>query len=100
LTPETSAGADYALHPPYRDVTRPPGEWNQGRIVVNGSHVEHWLNGEKLLEYEIESEDWAARVAASKFAAFPNFGRVRKGRIAIQDHGDEVAYRNIKIRVL
>ena len=100
LTPETSAGADYALHAPSRDATRPVGEWNQGRLVVNGTHVEHWLNGEKVVEYEIESEDWAARVAASKFAEFANFGRVRRGRIAIQDHGNEVAFRNVKIRPL
>ena len=98
LKPETSAGADYALHPPFRDATRPPGDWNEGRIVVNGNHVEHWLNGEKIVEYEIGSDDWTARVGASKFAPFPNFGRVRRGRIAIQDHGNEVAYRNLKIR--
>ena len=100
LTPETSAGSDYALHAPSGDATRPAGEWNEGRLVVNGTHVEHWLNGEKVVEYEIESEDWAARVAASKFAEFANFGRVRRGRIAIQDHGNEVAFRNVKIRPL
>jgi len=99
LQPETAAGADYALHPPFRDVTRPPGEWNQGRIVVSGDHVEHWLNGEKVVDYEIGSDEWMARVSVSKFAPFPNFGRVRKGRIALQDHDTEVAYRNIKIKV-
>ncbi len=98
LTPETSAGSDYALHAPSRDATKAPGSWNQGRIVVRGSHVEHWLNGEKIVEYVLGSPEWAARVAKSKFKAYPGFGRAPKGRIAIQDHGDTVAYRNIKIR--
>lgn len=98
LAPETSAGAAYALHAPYRDATRPPGEWNTARVVVSGDHVEHWLNGENVVEYEIGSDEWRARVATSKFAPFTNFGRVRSGRIALQDHGAEVAFRNIKIR--
>lgn len=98
LTPDTSAGADYALHAPTRDASKPAGSWNHGRIIVRGSHVEHWLNGEKIVEYELGSSDWTARVAKSKFNVYPGFGRAPKGRIAIQDHGDAVAYRNIKIR--
>lgn len=100
LKPETSAGADYALHAAIRDAARPPGTWNQGRIVVNGPHVEHWLNGEKVVEYELGSPDWTERVRRSKFSAYPGFGRAPRGRIALQDHGDRVAYRNIKIRPL
>jgi len=100
LTPATSAGADYALHAPTRDVTRPPGTWNEARIVVRGAHVEHWLNGEKIVEYELGSDDWMARVAKSKFNEHPRFGRATQGHIALQDHGDRVAYRNIKIRPL
>jgi hypothetical protein len=96
--PKTSAGADYALHAPAWDTTRPPGRWNRARLVVAGTHVEHWLNGEKLLEYELGSEDWEARVAASKFASMPDYGRRASGHIALQDHGDPVAYRNIRIR--
>ncbi|HEX6999947.1 MAG TPA: DUF1080 domain-containing protein [Gammaproteobacteria bacterium] len=98
--PLTSAGANYALHAPVRDVTRPPGEWNDVRLVVDGAHVEHWLNGEKVVEYELWSEDWEARVAASKFASLPHYGRARRGHIALQDHGDLVAYRSIMIRPL
>jgi len=67
---------------------------------VNGPHVEHWLNGVKVVEYELWSPEWEAKVAASKFATWPGFGRARTGHIALQDHGDRVAYRNIRIRVL
>lgn len=98
--PKTSAGSDFALYAPVRDVTRPVGEWNQARIVVNGNHVEHWMNGVKLLEYELGSPDWEARVAASKFHTMPRYGRAARGHIALQDHEAWVAYRNIRIRPL
>jgi len=98
LTPETSAGADYALHAPARAAARPPGTWNEARLIVNGNHVEHWLNGETIVGYELGSADWTARVAKSKFKEYPGFGRAAAGHIAIQDHGDAVAFRNIKIR--
>lgn len=96
--PLTAAGSNYALHAPVRDVTRPAGEWNAVRLVVRGAHVEHWLNGVKLLEYELWSPDWEARVKASKFATMPGYGRARRGHIALQDHNDPVWYRNIRIR--
>jgi hypothetical protein len=99
-TPETSAGSNYALHGPVRDVTRPIGEWNDVRLVVKGPHVEHWLNDVKLLEYELWSEDWEARVKRSKFGKIPMYGRAKTGHIGLQDHGDPVWYRNIKIRPL
>src|SRR5690606_19356342 len=66
--PLTSAGANYALHPAPRGVVRPAGEWNEARILADGDHVEHWLNGVKVVEYALGSPDWQARVAASKFA--------------------------------
>ena len=96
----TSAGSNYALHAPVRDVTRPIGEWNEVRLVVDGAHVEHWMNGVKLLEYELWSEDWNERVKASKFNKMPHYGLAKRGHIALQDHGDPVWYRNIKIKLL
>jgi hypothetical protein len=99
-SPLTSAGSCFGLYPAPRGVVKPAGEWNAARILVRGSHVEHWLNGVKLLEYELGSEDWAARVAGSKFGQWPGYGKAARGYIALQDHGDEVAYRNIKLREL
>jgi cytochrome c len=77
-----------------------PGEWNHARLLIRDGHVEHWLNGRKVVEYELGGEAWKAMVAGSKFKDMPGFGTARKGRIALQDHGDRVWYRNIKIREL
>ena len=98
--PETSAGACYALYAPAKDVTKTPGEWNQSRIVAKGTKVQHWLNGTKLLEYDTSTTEWAEKVAASKFAKFPNFAKAARGFVGLQDHGDKVAFRSIKIRTL
>jgi hypothetical protein len=94
------AGACYDLYAPTKDNTRPAGEWNQMRIVANGPHVEHWINGEKVVQYELGSEDWNQRVANSKFKDRPKFGTIKKGPICLQDHSDKVEFRNIKIRPL
>jgi hypothetical protein len=98
--PKTSAGANYALHAPPSDVTNPIGEWNQVRLIVNGPHVEHWLNGHKQCTYELWSDDWKAAVEASKFKDMPEYGLRENGHIALQDHGDRVSYRGIRIRRL
>lgn len=98
--PLTSAGSNYAVHAPVRDVTRPVGEWNDVRLVVKGAHVEHWMNGVKLLGYELWSPDWEARVTASKFGKMPAYGRAKSGHIVLQEHGGPVSYRNIKIKKL
>ena len=97
--PKTAAGSNYALHAPPRDLTRPVGEWNEVRILVQGQHVELWLNGEQVVAYELFSEDWERRVAESKFASMPRYGRNDRGHIALQNHGDPVWYRNIKLRI-
>jgi Domain of Unknown Function (DUF1080) len=96
--PETSAGACYGLYPAPPGVVRPAGDWNEARIVVEGAHVEHWLNGRRVVSYELGSRDWEERVRRSKFAGLPRYGREPRGHIALQDHGDRVAYRNIRIR--
>ncbi len=94
----TSAGAAYGLYPAPAGVVHPAGEWNTTRIVVQGQHVEHWLNGTKLLEYTLQSGDWTAKVAASKFAQWPHYGLRARGHIAIQgDHDGELSLRNIRI---
>jgi hypothetical protein len=97
----TSAGAAYALYPAPAGVVKPHDEWNTSRIVVNGARVEHWLNGQKLLEYELWSPDWEAKVKASKFVDWPKYGRAKSGHIGIQgDHSGLLSLRNIRIREL
>lgn len=98
--PLTSAGANYALHAAVFDASRPPGEWNEVRLVVDGDHVEHWLNGNRIVSYTLWNDDWRRRVRSSKFSDMPAYGLARKGHIVLQDHGDPVWYRNIRIRVL
>jgi hypothetical protein len=80
--------------------TQPAGEFNQSRIVLQGTHVEHWLNGEKVLEYELESPALTAAIAKSKFKNVTTFAAKAKTRILLQDHGDEVWFRSLKIRPL
>src|SRR2546429_601076 len=98
--PLPGGGPDSGLSRAPAWVVKPAGEWNQVRLLVKGHHVEHWLNGVKVVEYELSSPDWEARVKASKFAPHPRYGRNAQGYIGLQDHGDRVAYRDIKIRVL
>jgi hypothetical protein len=94
----TAAGADYGLYPAPAGVVKAADSWNSTRIVVCGSHVEHWMNGTKLLEYELGSPDWAARVKASKFVAWPHYGTATRGYIGIQgDHAGSLALRRIRI---
>lgn len=97
-SPLTSAGAVYGLYPAPRGLVRPAGEWNAVRLVVRGARVEHWLNGTRVAAYELGSPEWEAKVRASKFVEWPAYGRARRGHIALQDHGDLVAFRSIRLR--
>jgi len=97
----TSAGSDYGLYAAPAGIVHRAGEWNDVRIIVNGAHVEHWMNGVMVVEYELWSPEWRARVQASKFAQWPEYGMAHRGHIALQgDHDGAVAYRAIRIRVL
>ena len=100
-SPLTAAGSDYALYGVPPRISKPFGEWNKTRLVVRGNHVEHWLNGVKVVEYDFGSEDWKKRVAASKFAKYPNYGLAESGLIGIQgDHPGALAIRRIRVREL
>lgn len=90
----------YQLYSSDVDTTKPAGQWNTLRVVITPSKCEHYMNGVKYCEYVKGSEDWKQKVAASKFSAFKGFGEATEGHLCLQDHNDEVAYRNIKIRPL
>ncbi len=96
----TAAGSTYGLYPAPPGLSRSVGEWNDVRLVVNGNHVEQWLNGTKAVEYELNSEDWNTRRNASEFAQYDRYGRAAKGNIALQNAGGSVYFRNIRLRAL
>jgi 3-keto-disaccharide hydrolase len=97
----TCAAAAYGLYPSPEGHLKPVGQWNKTRIVANGAHVEHWLNDVKVVEYELWSPDWEAKVQAAKFKDWPKFGRAKRGHIGLQgDHEGPLAFRNIRIRDL
>jgi hypothetical protein len=99
--PSHRAGALYALITPNASKRlKPVGQFNQSRILVQGKHVEHWLNGAKIVEYELESPSLMDAIAKSKYRDLPGFGTKCKARIQLQDHGDEIWFRNMKIRSL
>jgi len=94
-----TAAALYDLIEPRGKKLKPVGEYNTARIVFNGNHGEHWLNGVKVLEYELGTPEMQSSVASSKYKTIPGFATRRTGHIVLQDHGDAVWYRNLKIRI-
>ncbi|MEP6927951.1 MAG: DUF1080 domain-containing protein [Ginsengibacter sp.] len=92
--------ANYAMDPAPAAAPNPAGEWNNARIVVNKGHVEHWLNGKKVVEYELYSDDWKKKKLAGKWKDAPGYGMSKKGYITFQDHGSESWFKNIKIKEL
>jgi hypothetical protein len=101
LKPAQLTGSNYDMHAaPADKPLKPAGEWNDTRIVVNGNHVEHWLNGAKLIEYEFGSADWKKLKEGSKWKGAAGYGMAPSGHIDLQDHGGEVWFRNIMIKTL
>jgi hypothetical protein len=95
------AGANYAMHLPNdQKHLEPVGQWNTSKIVVNGNHVEHWLNGKKILEFERWNDDWNKRRDSGKWKDAPDYGKFATGHIALQDHGSVFWFRNVKLRPL
>jgi hypothetical protein len=88
----------YDLIPPKNVKDNGFDNWNTSKIIVNGNKVQHWLNGQMTVEYERGNDKWRELVATSKFKTSPGFGEVKEGRILLQDHGNVVSYKNIKIR--
>lgn len=95
------SGADYAMNLA-NDKKRlmPVGEWNTSKIIFNNGHVEHWLNGEKIVEFQAWDEKWNKEKKEGKWKDYPDYGIAKKGRIALQDHGNKVYFKNIYITEL
>ncbi len=94
------SGSNYGMHAPIDARVVPLEEWNSSRIVVNSPHVEHWLNGTKVVEYELWTPEWKELKAGSKWAESPYYGIAKSGHIGLQDHGGLTMFRNIKVRKL
>ena len=94
------SGANYAMHVPQNAEVVPLDQWNTSKIVINNPHVEHWLNGNKVVEYDLWSDKWNALKNTGKWKDMPHYGASKKGHIGIQDHGGLTMFRNIKIREL
>jgi hypothetical protein len=98
--PKRQTAAFYDVLPAANRPIKPAGEWNQSRVIVKGNTVEHWLNGTKVLTYQLASPEIATAIEASKFKGIERFGKPHKAHMLIQDHGDAVWYRNVKVRPL
>ncbi len=93
-------GANYAMDAAPAAQPKPVGEWNHTKIVVNKGHVEHWLNGTKVVDYQLWTDEWTQKKATGNWKETPGHGMTKKGHIALQDHGSEAWFKNIKIREL
>lgn len=92
--------ACYAMYETIGAEIKPPGEWNSSKIIANGAHVEHWLNGKMVVAYELWSEDWKLRKEKSKWKDQTQYGMAKTGHVGLQDHGGLTRFRNIKIKEL
>ncbi len=94
------SGSNYGMNAPIDAHVVPLDQWNTTRIVVKGPHVEHWLNGSKVVEYELWTPEWQKLKAAGKWANAPHYGMAKSGHIGLQDHGGLTMFRNMKVRKL
>jgi len=92
------SGANYAMNAPRNSKVKPIDKWNTSRIILKNPHVEHWLNGKKVVEYDLWSDEWKALKAKSKWAEAEHYGAAKSGHVGLQDHGGLTMFRNIKIR--
>jgi Domain of Unknown Function (DUF1080) len=99
-TPDHLTGSNYGMHAAGKTITKPAGAWNSSKLIVNKNHVEHWLNGEKVVDYELNSPEWIALKKASKWNEATGYGVASKGHLVLQDHGSEAWFRNIMIKPL
>ena len=93
-------GANYAMDPAPTAAPNPVGQWNTTRIVVNKGHVQHWLNGKKLLDFQMWTDEWKKKKMEGKWKDAPGYGMSKKGHIGLQDHGSEAWFKNLKIKEL
>jgi len=100
LRDDQYSGANYGMHAPKNAVVKSLNDWNQTRIIVDGSHVQHYLNGVKVVDYELWNSDWKMLKEKGKWKDYPYYGMARKGQIGLQDHGGLAQFRNIKIKVI
>ncbi len=100
LEPDQYSGANYGMQAPVNSEVKPIDDWNLSRLVVEGNHVEHWLNNVKVVEYDFYTDDWFARKNAGKWKDVPTYGIAEIGHIGLQDHGGLTLFRNIRIKEL
>ncbi len=100
LRDDQHTGANYGMNAPVNGNVKNVGEWNQAKIIVNGTHVQHFLNGVKVVDYNLWDDDWLKHKENGKWKDYPYYGFAQKGNIGLQDHGALVQFRNIKIRVI
>lgn len=100
LDPTQHSGANYAMQAPGSITSNPAGEYNLSRLRVENGHVTHWLNGQKVVEYDMWTPEWEALIQSGKWKDYPAYGKARSGHIALQDHGKKIWFKNIKIKTL
>jgi len=100
LRDDQYSGANYGMHAPKNAIVKDVNDWNQARIVVDGAHVQHYLNGVKVVDYYLWDDDWKQLKEKGKWKDYPYYGMALKGQIGLQDHGGLAQFRNIKIKVI